>query len=62
MEFWRSSMVMKKIGYGRSTLYQLVKDGRFPAPIKLGARAVAWSSLEVEKWMAERMVASGKVA
>lgn len=55
-------MVMKKIGYGRSTLYQLVKDGRFPAPIKLGARAVAWSSLEVEKWMAERMVASGKVA
>lgn len=26
----------------RSTWYQGVKDGRYPAPTPLGARAVAW--------------------
>lgn len=38
----------------RSTLYQLVKSGKFPAPVKLGPRAVAWRVAAVRAWIAER--------
>jgi prophage regulatory protein len=29
-----------------------VKEGRFPKPISLGARAVGWVDAEVEEWLA----------
>lgn len=34
--------VLELTKLGRSTLYRLMSDGQFPAPIKLSARAVAW--------------------
>ncbi|WGL65386.1 AlpA family phage regulatory protein [Pseudomonas sp. CW003PS] len=44
-----------KCGFKRSHIYNLIKLGRFPAPIKIGARAVAWDLAEVEEWMAQRI-------
>ena len=31
----------------RSTLWNQVRDGKFPKPVKIGARAVAWRCAEV---------------
>jgi prophage regulatory protein len=42
-------------GLGRSFIYQLQAEGRFPQRIKLGARAVGWLEDEVQRWMADRI-------
>ena len=42
-------------GLSRSELYRRIAQGTFPAPVKIGARASAWSSAEVERWKAERI-------
>ncbi len=38
----------------RSTIYQAIHDGRFPKPLKTGARGVAWLEQEVLDWIAAR--------
>ena len=45
-------------GLGRSFIYQLQAEGRFPQRIKLGARAVGWVEEEVQQWVAERIAES----
>ena len=47
----RRPEVEARTGLPRSTLYQRIKDGRFPAPIRIGARAVAWREEDVEAWL-----------
>lgn len=44
-------------GLSLSTLDRMVKEGRFPRPVQLGDRAVAWPSEAIEKWMASRSAA-----
>lgn len=42
-------------GLKRSTIYDRIKAGTFPKPIKIGARAVAWPESVIRQWIAERM-------
>ena len=50
--------VMNATGLSRSTLYARVKLGEFPAPVKLGARSVAWSVIDIRSWIAGRIEAA----
>lgn len=50
--------VMLRTGFGRSHIYNLMRTEQFPAAIKLGRRAVAWDSLEIDSWITERIQAS----
>lgn len=50
----RLPAVVSLIGYQRSTIYQLIKNGTFPRPVKLGARASAWKSQEIQAWIDSR--------
>lgn len=43
--------VMATTGLSRSTLYSKVKDGTFPAPIKLSKRCIRWHSEAIRKWV-----------
>lgn len=43
--------VMATTGFSRSTLHSKVKDGTFPAPIKLSARCVRWHSEAIRQWI-----------
>jgi prophage regulatory protein len=52
--------VLTRVAISRSKLYAKVKEGTFPAPISLGARAVAWVEQEVEDWIAA-LVAKSRV-
>ena len=54
--------VRERTTLGRTTIYQLVKSGQFPAPVSLGARAVAWRESEVEQWIADRTRSTGGAA
>jgi prophage regulatory protein len=40
------------MGVSRSTIYKWVSDGHFPAPVRIGARAVRWNIDAIEAWRA----------
>ena len=50
----RRPEVQKLTALPTSTLYRYMKEGRFPAPLKIGERAVAWPLSEVQAWLADR--------
>ena len=56
--FLRLDEVKYQVGLGRSAIYQKIKEGEFPAPVSLGARAVAWLSDDIASWMDSRINAS----
>lgn len=51
-QFLRLPAVISAVGIGRSTIYDRIKAGTFPAPVQLGPRAVAWDAAEISKWQA----------
>lgn len=59
----RLPAVQARTGLARSTIYLKVEQGQFPKPIKLGARAVGWTSDSIDRWIDGRVRASqGEVA
>ena len=53
-EILRKPRVLAIIGIGNTSLYAAIKRGDFPAPVKLGVRAVGWRRSDVENWLASR--------
>jgi prophage regulatory protein len=56
--FLRLPTVMHVTGLGRSTIYRLMAEQKFPCPVQLGPRAVAWRRCEIEAWGDARPLAS----
>ncbi|MCY4652261.1 MAG: AlpA family transcriptional regulator [Dehalococcoidia bacterium] len=54
MKVLRLPAVLERIGLSRSTLWRLISDGQFPAPIRLGPRATGWIEEEVDDWISSR--------
>lgn len=52
--------VIARVGLGRTAIYDAVRAGSFPAPIRLTATAVAWRRTEIDAWIAARIEASSK--
>jgi prophage regulatory protein len=50
----RRREVERLTGLARSTLYQYVKVGVFPPPVRLGERAVGWRYADVLDWINSR--------
>ena len=50
----RRPEVERLVGVSRATLYKWLRSGVFPAPVRLGPRAVGWRRPDVERWLAER--------
>jgi prophage regulatory protein len=46
--------VILRSGLSKTSIYRNIKDGTFPAPVKIGKRAVAWRTEDLEKWLSER--------
>lgn len=61
-KFIRLREVLALTGLKESTMYALAKAGRFPSPVKLGARASAWVQAEVDTWMETRVRESRRVS
>jgi prophage regulatory protein len=51
----RRAEVEAKTGFKRAHIYSLVKEGKFPKPLRLGVRAVGWDSVEVDQWITDRL-------
>jgi predicted DNA-binding transcriptional regulator AlpA len=56
--FLRLPGVKEITGLSKSSLYALIQEKSFPAPVRLGARTVAWVRSEVRQWAQERIRAS----
>lgn len=51
----RFKEVLILTGRSRTCIYTDIKDGVFPAPIKIGKRAIAWSSQDIFNWIQKRL-------
>ena len=54
----RLTEVEHRTGRKRSSIYRDMAAGKFPLARKIGVRAVAWYSDDVDRWIAEREVAA----
>lgn len=57
----RRYQVEQHVGLSRSSIYQMMSDGEFPLPIKLGKRAVGWLEADVHEWLASRQRSTRKL-
>jgi prophage regulatory protein len=58
----RRKQVESCVGLSRSTLYQLIATGGFPAPVPLGSRSVGWVEAEVAAWLRDRIAKRDRAA
>lgn len=55
---YRRPAVEKLTGLSRSTLYQMMAENRFPKPVRVGLRAVAWRESDLTAWLEARETAA----
>ncbi|WP_429149548.1 helix-turn-helix transcriptional regulator [Aeromonas rivipollensis] len=56
--FIRQSVLLPYLGFSASTLWRKVKQGTFPAPVKLSQRVTAWDAEKVSLWISSKNNAS----
>ena len=54
--------VTRFTGADKATIYNWMKDGKFPRPLRLGRRAVAWAYSDLKKWLESRELAGSQDA
>jgi prophage regulatory protein len=55
----RTAELLHLVGLSRSSIWRMQRLGTFPRPRKVGSRAIAWSSAEVQQWIESRSRTSG---
>ena len=50
----QAQLVPAIVPFSNATLWRKVKDGTFPAPVKLSPRVTAWEASKIREWIAER--------
>ncbi|KAB2942954.1 MAG: AlpA family phage regulatory protein [Hyphomicrobium sp.] len=53
--------VVRLTTYARPSIYRLIRQGRFPMPLKLGETKIAFRADEVAAWLADRQRATIKL-
>ncbi|GAB3630266.1 transcriptional regulator [Pandoraea terrae] len=48
----RRPQVEALVGISRSSIYQRIQEGTFPAPVRLGPRAVGWRVGDIDAFLA----------
>ena len=52
----RMPAVMEMTGLGQSTVYQLVREKKFPPPTRVAVpKMTVWSSDVIEKWVQDQL-------
>lgn len=53
--------VLTRTGVGRSTLYVLIANGKFPKPVSVaGMRISAWSQSAIDEWIQTQLRKDGE--
>jgi prophage regulatory protein len=56
----RLPAVVALVGLQKSSIYDAIKRGDFPSPVKLSRRAVCWPASAIDAWIAQRIKASAE--
>jgi prophage regulatory protein len=56
-QFLTPRAVCERVALSRATLDRMVAAGKFPAPIRLTERRLAFNQADVERWMQEKVAA-----
>jgi prophage regulatory protein len=56
----RLPQVMREVALCRSSIYAAISEGRFPPPLRISRRAVAWRAEDIEAWKA-KLVLGGPI-
>ena len=54
----RRAEVERRTALSRSSIYLFMSEGRFPRPVRIGKRAVAWRITDIKHWLESRATAS----
>ena len=54
--------VVQMTGVPKSSVYWRVSRGEFPRPLKIGERASAWNSDEIDAWIVAKIEAARDTA
>lgn len=57
-KYLRRPAVEALIGLSRTTIYEMMKRGEFPRPVRITGKAVAWPESAISEWQASRPVAA----
>jgi prophage regulatory protein len=55
MRFIRKNPTAEKVGYHPAHVMRLVRQNKFPKPVRLGPNSIAFVEDEVEEWMRARL-------
>lgn len=56
----RVKQAAEMLSVSKAILYDWVRAGKFPKPIKLGQRAAGWTLEQIEQWLKERQSGKGQ--
>jgi prophage regulatory protein len=55
----RKPQVLARLGLSDTTLWRLMRAGKFPRPLRLSPGSVGWLADEVDAWIAARAAERG---
>ena len=58
IQLMRLPAVKATVGLSTSTIYDLIRAGKFPRQVKISLNAVGWRRDEVQAWLAQRVAES----
>lgn len=53
MQLLRCPEVRARTTLSKSRIYELIREDKFPKPVRLGANAVGWVDEEIDNWIRE---------
>lgn len=54
-KFMQLPEVEEKIGFKKSFIFEAVRKGKFPEPIRFGYRKTLWVEEEINAWMRDQI-------
>ncbi len=58
--FLRLRDVMEKVGLGRTTIYRMIQEGRFPPPVHPTSNTAVWPMSDLDAWIGQVKQASAE--
>ena len=51
MRYIRFKELRQRVPLGRTTIWNMIREGRFPRSRRIGKAAMAWLDTEVDEWI-----------
>jgi len=59
--YLKDTKIAERYDTHRITIWRWVKEGNFPAPVRLSPGCTRWLLNEIEDWEKDKMISRGKI-